>query len=465
MRVGIGTVLSVLSFSVLAAVIPNYDYHDPLLVRRAVNLENKDVLWKRANDEQTGLDSLNSGSGAKTETSTSTSNGGSNPNRPSENRGLSKLGRFREFLKGLYRTLKKSLNTPKQKYIRWSDKRFIQKAVKKLAEIVQGGPKDAFISEINTLLNTTLESARMASGLYDSNAKKLPFFLIIPKGDNQQALLKEMVGIQNDGKKIVKKHLKDVTSGINGITKSPDYVMRELVEITKSISGMLTAFEVIYRHDYMPLVSKVKGANNEEHIKATDTYMSEMVKYRIDILDAFDSINDKIKDGGLTFKIKIPSRFSIFKSRVKERLGFKSKSSTWRNIKPGVIGSGHIKSGYIKSGVIGSGYIKSGVIGSGITRSGGTRSGGTRSEVIGSGDNKPGESNYWTRNFCLAPLIHADCISYIVLSKRVSSPSSSLDTILSLNLSHTDTQESMCAFVWSCSSTFMCPLITITTSV
>ncbi|KAH9276448.1 hypothetical protein BASA83_001144 [Batrachochytrium salamandrivorans] len=217
MRVGIGTVLSVLSFSVLAAVIPNYDYHDPLLVRRAVNLENKDVLWKRANDEQTGLDSLNSGSGAKTETSTSTSNGGS---------------------------------------------------------------------------------------------------------DNQQALLKEMVGIQNDGKKIVKKHLKDVTSGINGITKSPDYVMRELVEITKSISGMLTAFEVIYRHDYMPLVSKVKGANNEEHIKATDTYMSEMVKYRIDILDAFDSINDKIKDGGLTFKIKIPSRFSIFKSRVKERLGF-----------------------------------------------------------------------------------------------------------------------------------------------
>ncbi|KAH6580773.1 hypothetical protein BASA60_002734 [Batrachochytrium salamandrivorans] len=52
MRVGIGIILSVLSSSVLAAVIPDYDSHGLLLVRRAVNPDNRVLLWKRAGEEQ-----------------------------------------------------------------------------------------------------------------------------------------------------------------------------------------------------------------------------------------------------------------------------------------------------------------------------------------------------------------------------------------------------------------------------
>ncbi|KAH6598463.1 hypothetical protein BASA50_003503 [Batrachochytrium salamandrivorans] len=324
MRVGIGTVLSVLSFSVLAAVIPNYDSHDTLLVRRAIGPDSHAVSWSKSDGDQVKFVPSSSGAGA----GAGTSIGGSNPNYSSGNSGPSKLDQFREFLKKLYRTLKISWNTPKQKYVRWSDKRFIQKAIKKLTETVHGEPKDAFISEINTLLTSVLESARMASGLYDSNAKKTPFFLTIPKGDNQQSLLKEMVRIQNDGKKIVKKHLKYVIRGITRITKSPDYVVKKLMKITDSVAGMYTVVETIYYDEYMPLVSQVKGANNEEHIKAAQTYILEMKKHRNNILDAFDSIHKKFTAGGLKAKIKIPSRFSIFKSQVKERLGTKSKSST-----------------------------------------------------------------------------------------------------------------------------------------
>ncbi|KAH6576265.1 hypothetical protein BASA62_001520 [Batrachochytrium salamandrivorans] len=77
MRVGIGIILSVLSFSVLAAVTSNYDYHGPLLVRRAVSPNNRVVLWKRSNEEQTAPVPSNSGAGASTGAETSV--GGSNP--------------------------------------------------------------------------------------------------------------------------------------------------------------------------------------------------------------------------------------------------------------------------------------------------------------------------------------------------------------------------------------------------
>ncbi|KAH9244893.1 hypothetical protein BASA81_017668 [Batrachochytrium salamandrivorans] len=63
MIVGIGAILSVLSSSVLAAVIPDYDSHGILLVRRAVNPENHAVLWKRNNEEQTGPGPSNPGAG------------------------------------------------------------------------------------------------------------------------------------------------------------------------------------------------------------------------------------------------------------------------------------------------------------------------------------------------------------------------------------------------------------------
>ncbi|KAH9274546.1 hypothetical protein BASA83_003182 [Batrachochytrium salamandrivorans] len=64
MRVGIGIMLSVLSFSVLAAVIPNYDSHGILLARRAVNPDTMDLLWKRADEDQEGSEPSGSGAGA-----------------------------------------------------------------------------------------------------------------------------------------------------------------------------------------------------------------------------------------------------------------------------------------------------------------------------------------------------------------------------------------------------------------
>ncbi|KAH9264445.1 hypothetical protein BASA83_012088 [Batrachochytrium salamandrivorans] len=83
MRVDTGIILSVLSFSVIAAVIPNGDDHAPLLVRRAVSSENGAVLWKRNNDDDQ-MDSDDSDSDSDTDTGTSGS--GSSSNSPSRSR-------------------------------------------------------------------------------------------------------------------------------------------------------------------------------------------------------------------------------------------------------------------------------------------------------------------------------------------------------------------------------------------
>ncbi|KAH6563743.1 hypothetical protein BASA62_008321 [Batrachochytrium salamandrivorans] len=124
MRVGTGIILSLLSSSALAAVISNDDSHGLLLVRRTVNLKTVSLLVSKNNDEQVEFVPSNSGAGASTETS----NDENNPNYSSGNRGSSKPGRFREFFNGLYRSLKKSFKTPRQKYTRWRDKNVDQKS-------------------------------------------------------------------------------------------------------------------------------------------------------------------------------------------------------------------------------------------------------------------------------------------------------------------------------------------------
>ncbi|KAH6561724.1 hypothetical protein BASA60_011379 [Batrachochytrium salamandrivorans] len=55
MRVDTGIILSVLSSSVLAAVIPNYDSRGTLLARRTVDPDPMDLLWKRADEDQMQL--------------------------------------------------------------------------------------------------------------------------------------------------------------------------------------------------------------------------------------------------------------------------------------------------------------------------------------------------------------------------------------------------------------------------
>ncbi|KAH6571153.1 hypothetical protein BASA62_004035 [Batrachochytrium salamandrivorans] len=149
MRVGIGIILSVLSSSVLAAVIPNDDDHGILLARRTGSLENKDLLWKRADEEQMELGSSNSGAGASTEASAGASAGddaeastSTGENSPNNSRG------------------------------------------KTLTKVTEGDDKSGFISEVETLLRTALNEAR---GFMKAFKKvKKPFVLFTPEGKNRK---------------------------------------------------------------------------------------------------------------------------------------------------------------------------------------------------------------------------------------------------------------------------------------
>ncbi|KAH9272591.1 hypothetical protein BASA83_005092 [Batrachochytrium salamandrivorans] len=292
MRVDTGIILSVLSSSVLAAVIPNYDSHGPLLARRAVNTENRAVLWKRADEEQEVPGPSNSGAGASTESGSSRSE--SNPNSSSINSGLSKMGRFREFIEKL---------------------------------LTEGVSKKQFVVEVGKFLRTSLESARPNFELYDSKVET-PFLLSISEGKDRKSLHKEMNRIQNTAKKVAKKHLRDVTSAINGITKHPQNVMAELDKITGSISLMFGTLKNLYDRDYTALASKVGRTGNEENIKVAENYMSHMKGHRDSALETVRIIKGEVTSGRVTFKGKNTSKFGAFKSGVKKRLGLKGKSST-----------------------------------------------------------------------------------------------------------------------------------------
>ncbi|KAH9274251.1 hypothetical protein BASA83_003244 [Batrachochytrium salamandrivorans] len=318
MIVGIGIILSVLSSSVLAAAIPNYDSHGLLLVRRAGSPNNKAVLWKRNNEEQTGPVPLKLESGAGAQTSTSISE--SNPDYSSGNRGSSKLGKF-------YMSFKKSWNTQKHKVLQWRDKNKIKNAAKKLTRVVAGEEAKNFITDIEKFLHTTLEGARMAFKSYD-NPDIVPFFLSVPKGNTQKSLTQKMTGIQNTTKQEVKKYLGDVTRGIGDITKNPQGVIIEMEKITGSISAMCIALTLVSGLSYKVLVPKVGREGNEKHIENTKTYLIKLRGYRDDAFKSFDSIKAMLDSGKVTFKRKTPSRFSNFKSGVKKRLGIKKKSST-----------------------------------------------------------------------------------------------------------------------------------------
>ncbi|KAH6587812.1 hypothetical protein BASA50_011114 [Batrachochytrium salamandrivorans] len=128
MRVGIGIILSVLSCSVLAAVIPDYDSHGILLVRRAVNPDNRVVLWKRADEEQAepGPSSSEAGAGASTETDI--------------NSKLDDLDQLRDYTRRLYKLFTKNWNGPGKKAIRWSDKKSIKATIKKVARVTEENP-------------------------------------------------------------------------------------------------------------------------------------------------------------------------------------------------------------------------------------------------------------------------------------------------------------------------------------
>ncbi|KAH6561969.1 hypothetical protein BASA60_011275 [Batrachochytrium salamandrivorans] len=325
MRVGIGIILSVLSFSVLAAVIPNYDSHSPLLVRRAGSPNSNAVLWKRNNEEQTPPVPSSSGAGASAQTSTS--NGESNPDYSSGNRGSGILDRFRAFLESFYKIFKKLRSTPKQKYLQWRDDGSIKKVVKTLTEVTEGEQAKQVVLEIKRFLNITLKGARMTFDLFDDK-DATPFFLPIPKDSNQKSLIKKMVTIQKSGKKAAKEHLGDVTRGIDGVIKNPQYVVKEMEKITDSISRMCMALTPMYNRDFTDLVAKVNPTNKEKYTKNIKNHVSEMWGYRDGAMVSFNAIKNHISSGRVTFKGKNSSKFSNFKSGVQKRLGIKKKSST-----------------------------------------------------------------------------------------------------------------------------------------
>ncbi|KAH6582011.1 hypothetical protein BASA61_008758 [Batrachochytrium salamandrivorans] len=160
MRVDIGIILSVLSFSVLAKAIPNDGYNGPLLVRRAVGPDTTDLLWKRADDDgEQGPSPMDLDIGAEADASSDDSSS----NQPSGSGELSEL----------YRT-----SNP-------SDEESIQTVIEKVTEAFEGENKDEFISKIKTVLTIVLNSVRVFLAAYDSK-DTAPFVLMIPKGTTDQ---------------------------------------------------------------------------------------------------------------------------------------------------------------------------------------------------------------------------------------------------------------------------------------
>ncbi|KAH9267738.1 hypothetical protein BASA83_009812 [Batrachochytrium salamandrivorans] len=309
MRAGTGIILSVLSFSVLAAVIPNYDSHGILLVRRAVNPDPMDLLWKRNNGEQAGPGPSSSGAGASTETGAG-------------------IGEKRVRMRFM-----KNRDPRKQQYILKSEERSLQNAAKKLAEATNGISKDQFVIEVVKLLRTALDGARSSLKLYETKLITL-FSLSISKGKNRKSLAKKMVKIQNNGKKYTNQHLKAITHAINGIIKHPQRVMAEMDKITGSAARISTMLGGLYSSDYKTLISKVGSTGNEENIKETENYLSEIEGHRDGVLKVVKIIKGEITSGRVTFKGKNTSKFGAFKSGVQRRLGLKSSSSTGRVLTP-----------------------------------------------------------------------------------------------------------------------------------
>ncbi|KAH6560667.1 hypothetical protein BASA60_000537 [Batrachochytrium salamandrivorans] len=183
-----------------------------------------DVLWKRADEKQTGPVPSSSRSGASTEASTEASTGASAGSSAvlvlklvlasGGNSGLSKMGQLRDYIEKLYKNHKAKTEHSKAEAALKKDEKSIKNAIKKLTRITGGVSKD------------------------------------------QRSLHKEMVKIQNTGKKSARKHLGHVLQSINDIIKNPQRVIEELEEIVDSIKAMYMALKLVTVRRYKDLVQK-----------------------------------------------------------------------------------------------------------------------------------------------------------------------------------------------------------------
>ncbi|KAH9264471.1 hypothetical protein BASA83_012058 [Batrachochytrium salamandrivorans] len=328
MRVGAGIILSVLSFSVFAEVTSDYDYHGPLLVRRAVNPVTKVVLWKRADEKQTGPGPSSSGSGAGASSEASTSNGQSNPDDSGINSELKKLDRFRNYVERLYKSRNKSGRNLRQKMVQWRDKKLIKFAIKIVTKVVQGKQAKQIILIIKKLLTTVLESTRITLELFNKKAKSPLFSVFITKGKTQKTVTKEMVRIQGLVKEKVKGHLNFLSSSITTIIRLPQTLRSRLDTIARQVGDMVGVFRDLYAEEYTKFISIVGSKNNKGHIKAIEKYISEMTKYRSGFYAVTDYISEEFISNRLKLEEKASKKTSTSATRAKKRPGMKTKPPT-----------------------------------------------------------------------------------------------------------------------------------------
>ncbi|KAH9269239.1 hypothetical protein BASA83_008731 [Batrachochytrium salamandrivorans] len=153
MRVHIGIVLSVLSFSAVAEVIPNDDSHGSLLVRRTVGPDTTGLLWKRNNgDDEKGSSSTNSEIGAGAEAGASAgaeaSDNAGDEAGASGSSAFSKVNQLQGFTEESRWSSQEQLLPQRTKHILQSDKRSIQAVVRKIAGVFEGENKNEFLFEI-----------------------------------------------------------------------------------------------------------------------------------------------------------------------------------------------------------------------------------------------------------------------------------------------------------------------------
>ncbi|KAH9264468.1 hypothetical protein BASA83_012055 [Batrachochytrium salamandrivorans] len=326
MRVGAGIILSVLSSSVLAAVIPNYGDHVPLLVRRTVNPENRVVLWKRADEKQTGPGPSNSGAGASSEASTS--NGQSNPDDSGINSELKKLDRFQNYVERLYKSHNKNKRSLMQRMAHKRDKKSIKIAIKIVAEITKGENRNEFILIVKKLLTAALESTRTTLELFNKKAKSPLFSVFITKGKTQKTVNNEMVRIQGLVTEIVKEYLKYLTIRIAVITKTPQHLTSTINGIARQFRNLAGDIKYLYAGEYKDFISKVEPKNNEKNIQIIEKYLSEANEYWKSLEAVADYNQNLINNGKVTFTKKASKKTSTSATRVKKRPGMKTKPPT-----------------------------------------------------------------------------------------------------------------------------------------
>ncbi|KAH9265874.1 hypothetical protein BASA83_010897 [Batrachochytrium salamandrivorans] len=221
MRVDTGIILSVLSFSVFAAVIPNHDYYVPLLVRRAVSPENGAVLWKRNGDDQ--MNSDGSGSGA---------NGGGRSSN-----GLGRLSPSSSSAGGFQLPIPMAIKGQNADRTMSRDSKTLGKVVVKLSEVVQGGQSRYVIPEIRMLLGTSLMSTKLLNDLYDDK-ERTPLASSHKQAADYKSVTKELNRMKNTAKELVKTYLDKVYRVIANIIKHPRNVMSELDKIISRSTAM-----------------------------------------------------------------------------------------------------------------------------------------------------------------------------------------------------------------------------------